>query len=640
MSLAPKIDEIRCCVLDWKPDVACFTETWLHESINDNHIDIPEYSFISKNRTTGIHGGVGLYIKNSIKFRLLAHLQVNNMEVLWVWLRPKRLPRGVPCVIIGTIYHPPNADDSEMLDYLSTTLTIIEGQYPGCGIFLAGDFNRPNVNRLSTQFKMKQLVRSSTRGDRILDLILTNLHQLYDRNSVQILLPFGLSDHNVVLLHPKVRSPKDGPSRKVITKRDTRTSRKLELGRYLNSIKWFTVDSLVNCEDKLELMKNLIHNGLNYIMPIQRKKVHVNDCPWITPKFKELIRQRQNVFSYGDTERFRKFRNLVNRERKVLRKTFFTSKVSQLKQAKPSQWWSAVKRISGMSPSSGSQDLISQLNTQDLADLPAHDIANKTNEAFLEPMQPFRRLRRPPITDEVPSEFVSESYVLNELRRLSSNKASGSDGIPNWLLKEYADILSHPITSILNSSFAEQRLLAPWKNADVIPVPKEKPVNDIKNVKLSTVCYSDWGSVPSGVPQGTKLGPWLFLLMINDLRVPNVPTWKYVDDTSIAETVPKQTLSNAQAAVTSVEVWSRENHMQLHPRKCKELIVYFSRDKRVSDPITIDGLCIPVVSKAKVLCLTISNNLSWNDHVKETIKKANKRLYFLVRASLNGQVSH
>ncbi len=136
-----------------------------------------------------------------------------------------------------------------------------------------------------------------------------------------------------------------------------------------------------------------------------------------------------------------------------------------------------------MSPSSGSKDLISQLNTQDLADLPAHDRANRINEAFLEPMQQFRRLRRPSIPDEVPSEFVSESYVLNELRRLSSNKASGSDGIPNWLLKEYADILSHPITSILNSSFAEQRLPAPWKNADVIPVPKEKPINDIKNLR-------------------------------------------------------------------------------------------------------------------------------------------------------------
>ncbi len=167
------------------------------------------------------------------------------MEVLSVWLRPKRLPRGVPCVIIGTIYHPPNADDSEMLDYVSTTLTIIEGQYPGCGIFLAGDFNRLNVSRLSTQFKMKQLVRSPARGDRILDLILTNLAQLYDRNSVQVLPPFGLSDHNVVLLHPKVRSPKEGPRKKVITKRDTRTSRKLELGRYLNSINTYKIHTSI-----------------------------------------------------------------------------------------------------------------------------------------------------------------------------------------------------------------------------------------------------------------------------------------------------------------------------------------------------------------------------------------------------------
>ena len=257
---------------------------------------------------------------------------------------------------------PPNADDNEMLTNLSTTLTIIESQYPDCGILLAGDFNRLNVSRLLTPFKMKQLVRSPTRGDRILDLVLTNLHQMYDNNGVEILPPFGLSDHNVVLLHPKVRSYQEGPSRKVITKRDTRISRKLELVRYLNSINWSIFDSLENCEDKLELMTNLIINGLNHIMPIERVKVHVNDCPWITPNFKELIRHRQNAFISGDTVRFRKFRNLINRERKILGKKFFPSKVSQIKQVNPSQWWGAVKRISGMSSLSESQDVTSQLN--------------------------------------------------------------------------------------------------------------------------------------------------------------------------------------------------------------------------------------------------------------------------------------
>ena len=49
-------------------------------------------------------------------------------------------------------------------------------------------------------------------------------------------------------------------------------------------------------------------------------------------------------------------------------------------------------------------------------------------------------------------------------------------------------------------------------------------------------------------PQGTKLGSWLFLIMINDLVVKNARLWKYVDDTTISEKVAKGELiiSNAQ----------------------------------------------------------------------------------------------
>ena len=106
MSLAPKIDEVRSVVLDLKPNLGFFTETWLRETICDSLLQIPGYSFIHRDRTTDHHGGVGLYIENSIKFKHLEKLSDPDIEALWAWLRPSRLPRGVPCIVVGVIYHP------------------------------------------------------------------------------------------------------------------------------------------------------------------------------------------------------------------------------------------------------------------------------------------------------------------------------------------------------------------------------------------------------------------------------------------------------------------------------------------------------------------------------------------------------
>ena len=56
-------------------------------------------------------------------------------------------------------------------------------------------------------------------------------------------------------------------------------------------------------------------------------------------------------------------------------------------------------------------------------------------------------------------------------------------------------------------------------------------------------------------PQGTKLRPWLFLIMINDHVVESARLWPYVDDTTISKTVAKGELSNVQSATDRVVQW-------------------------------------------------------------------------------------
>ena len=70
--------------------------------------------------------------------------------------------------------------------------------------------------------------------------------------------------------------------------------------------------------------------------------------------------------------------------------------------------------------------------------------------------------------------------------------------------------------------------------------------------------------------------------------------------------------------------------------KCKELRISFSFKPASFDTIVINGKDIDVVPKAKVLALTLSSNLKWNNHVDEIVKKSRKRLYCLSQLKRSG----
>ena len=134
--------------------------------------------------------------------------------------------------------------------------------------------------------------------------------------------------------------------------------------------------------------------------------------------------------------------------------------------------------------------------------------------------------------------------------------------------------------------------------------------------------------LPCGVPQGTILGPLLFLLYINDL--PNCLMHSqprmYADDTSI--TYASNDVEEIERCVNidldRIRIWLAANKLTLNTTKT-EFLVIGSRQRlstlERNPQIEINKFPIKQVSTSKSLGVHIDENLSWESHINEISKK-------------------
>ncbi len=134
---------------------------------------------------------------------------------------------------------------------------------------------------------------------------------------------------------------------------------------------------------------------------------------------------------------------------------------------------------------------------------------------------------------------------------------------------------------------------------------------------------SSWQNVTSGVPQGSILGPLLFLIYVNDLPDSVRGTSKmFADDTKVY--CPIQTLSDCerlQDDLNALSCWSNTWLLRFNAGKC---VVVKTRQK-IDYDYTLDGVNLTQVHEQKDLGVNISDTLLPSSHVQDIVKKANQR---------------
>lgn len=146
-------------------------------------------------------------------------------------------------------------------------------------------------------------------------------------------------------------------------------------------------------------------------------------------------------------------------------------------------------------------------------------------------------------------------------------------------------------------------------------------------------CDSPTSVVTSGVPQGSVLGPLLFLIYINDLPNHICSSIRlFADDCVIYREISSTNdCLQLQTDLDNVSAWCFDWSMQLNLSKCKLMQVSLSRHPPSLYPYVISNTPLTKVNTYKYLGIHISSNLSWQAHVDYVTNNANRMLGYLRR---------
>ena len=470
-----------------KPDVIFGCETWLKPNISKGEIFPPDYDLYRRDRKDG-WGGVLLGIHSSLNSHQI-DIQTNAEFVA------AKIVNGNQDIIVAALYRTPVNDDNYMRELTSTISNLCQSN-PGAAVWISGDANLPDIEwtthsiRPSPRYKisinesfidlldrtgLEQMIDFPTRGDNILNVMLTNRPSLINTCSG---LP-ALSDHDVVFAEINARAIRRKPVRRKIL-----LWKKADLDDVRSRVSQLSSDytSKFSTSTPIEILADTLQNKIEKVItdciPSKLTSTRSNQ-PWFNSSTKHAVRRKSRAFKKARrTNKARdwtRFKRLKKETQKTCRNAYnkFTYDIIHSDPGSKRN-----KRLGALIKSKRCDNIgVAPLKDQGFLHSDPIAKANILNKQFtsvcsVDDGSPLPDLPddQHPIMDDI---TVCQNGVIKLLRNLKPFTASGPDGIPSKLLKETAAEISPAITLLFQASIDQGKVPPQWKKAQIVPIFKK-----------------------------------------------------------------------------------------------------------------------------------------------------------------------